>query len=168
MYRELDGKVDAFGMGGVDMYIRVDGKTIITNTTTDENIALFKVRGVHKVITSTPRYNGRSFGTNMLEAALTAYAGLGRPLTDVELNTLIDDLKIRPQVLIPQPGLLRSAIGLPTIIPTCVLRLENKASFFPPTKKRPRSKRKPKEPQIILALIGIRALKKARIKGEGL
>ena len=79
---------------------RVDGKTIITNTTTDENIALFKARGVHKVITSTPRYDGRSFGTNMMEAALTAYAGLGRPLTDAELNTLIDELEIRPQVLI--------------------------------------------------------------------
>ncbi len=79
---------------------RTEGKTIITNTTTDENIALFKARGVHKVITSTPRYDGRSFGTNMMEAALTAYAGLGRQLTDAELNDLIDDLDIRPQVQI--------------------------------------------------------------------
>ena len=77
---------------------RMDGKTIITNTTTDENMALFKERGVQMVITSTPRYDGRSFGTNMMEAALTAYAGLGRQLTDAELNALIDELDINPQV----------------------------------------------------------------------
>jgi len=76
----------------------ISGKTIITNTTTDRNIALCKERGAHKIITSTPRYEGRSFGTNMMEAALTAYAGLGRQLTDAELNTLIDELDIRPQV----------------------------------------------------------------------
>jgi hypothetical protein len=34
----------------------------------------------------------------MMEAALTAYAGKGRPLTDAELNSLIDDLGIRPTV----------------------------------------------------------------------
>ena len=76
----------------------ISGKTIITNTTTDENIALCKERGVGKIITSTPRYDGRSFGTNMMEAALTAYADLGRPLTDHELNTLVNELDIRPQV----------------------------------------------------------------------
>ena len=53
-------------------------------------------RGVHMVITTTPRYDGRSFGTNMMEAALTAYAGKGRPLTDAELNDLIDELDLRP------------------------------------------------------------------------
>ncbi len=82
------------------MPARAEGKTIITNTTTPENIALFKERGIHKVITSTPRYEGRTFGTNMMEAALTAYAGLGRQLTDAELNVLIDELDIRPQVQI--------------------------------------------------------------------
>jgi hypothetical protein len=50
------------------------------------------------VITTTPRYEGRSFGTNMMEAALTAYAGQGRPLTDAELNGLIDELELRPSI----------------------------------------------------------------------
>jgi hypothetical protein len=54
---------------------RMDGKTVVTNTTTEENIALLKARGVKTVITTTPRYEGRSFGTNMMEAALAAYAG---------------------------------------------------------------------------------------------
>ncbi len=74
------------------------GKTVITNTTTEENIAFLRARGVRRVITTTPRYEGRSFGTNMMEAALTAYAGKGRPLTDAELNALIDELDLRPTV----------------------------------------------------------------------
>jgi hypothetical protein len=74
------------------------GKTVITNTTTMENLEFFQDRGVHWVITTTPRYEGRTFGTNMLEAALTAYTGKGRPLTDRELNELIDDLELKPTV----------------------------------------------------------------------
>jgi hypothetical protein len=74
------------------------GKTVITNTTTDENIELLRARGVCQVITTTPRYEGRSFGTNLMEATLTAYAGQGRPLSDAELNALIDELDLRPSV----------------------------------------------------------------------
>jgi hypothetical protein len=74
------------------------GKTVITNTTTPENIDLLRARGVRQVITTTPRYEGRSFGTNMMEAMLTAYAGKGRALSDAELNDLIDELDLRPSV----------------------------------------------------------------------
>jgi hypothetical protein len=73
-------------------------KTVITNTTTEANVELLRARGVRQVITTTPRYEGRSFGTNMMEATLTAYAGKGRPLTDAELNALIDELDLRPSV----------------------------------------------------------------------
>lgn len=75
------------------------GKTVVTNTTTDDNISLLKERGVKTIITTTPRYDGRSFGTNTTEAMLTAYAGRGRRLTDDELNALIDDLGIMPSVI---------------------------------------------------------------------
>jgi hypothetical protein len=71
----------------------------VTNPTTEENIELFKARGVKTVITTTPRYEGRSFGTNMMEAALTAYAGRGRRLSDEELNRLIDGLELKPDVM---------------------------------------------------------------------
>ena len=77
----------------------LSGKTVVTNTTTEENIELLRQRGVRVLITTTPRYQGRSFGTNLMEAALTAYAGMGRQLTDPELNRLIDDLDLRPSVL---------------------------------------------------------------------
>jgi hypothetical protein len=75
------------------------GKTVVTNTTTEENIELLKERGVKTIITTTPRYDGRSFGTNTIEAMLTAYAGKGRRLSDEELNGLIDELGLKPTVL---------------------------------------------------------------------
>jgi len=74
------------------------GKAVVTNTTTADNVELLRARGVRWVITTTPRYDGRSFGTNMMEAVLTAYAGKGRPLRDDELNGLIDELDLRPGV----------------------------------------------------------------------
>jgi hypothetical protein len=81
------------------MPARLDGKTVVTNTTTQDNIALLKERGVKSVITTTPRYDGRSFGTNMIEAALTAYAEKGRRLSNEELNALIDELELKPSVI---------------------------------------------------------------------
>jgi hypothetical protein len=76
----------------------LEGKTIVTNTTTAENVELLRQRGVARLITSTPRYEGRSFGTNMMEAALTAYRGEGRTLRLDEINALIDALDLRPSV----------------------------------------------------------------------
>jgi len=74
------------------------GKFIVTNTTTAENLEFIREHGVRVLVTTTPRYDGRSFGTNMMEAALTAYAGKGRRLTYDELNALIDELDFRPTV----------------------------------------------------------------------
>lgn len=76
----------------------LSGKWVVTNTTTEKNVDFLRERGVSMLITTTPRYEGRSFGTNMMEAALTAYAGLGRVLTKNELNQLIDELKLVPSV----------------------------------------------------------------------
>jgi len=76
----------------------LQGKWVVTNTTTADNVEMLRARGVRLVITTTPRYEGRSFGTNAMEAALTAYAGKGRPLTEGELNELIDELDLRPTV----------------------------------------------------------------------
>ncbi|MCO6450140.1 MAG: hypothetical protein J5I90_05055 [Caldilineales bacterium] len=91
-------------IAGDFLYVRkhlpddLSGKTIVTNTTTEQDIPLLKERNLRWLITTTPRYDGRSFGTNMMEAALTAYAGKGRTLTDAELNELIDELDLRPNV----------------------------------------------------------------------
>jgi len=74
------------------------GKIIITNTTTTEDVDLLQSRGVSYLITTTPRIDGRSFGTNVLEAALIAYAGKGRLLTQNELSDLLQQFEVKPTV----------------------------------------------------------------------
>lgn len=76
----------------------LSGKTVVTNTTTPEDVELLRSLGARQLITTTPRYAERSFGTNLMEATLTAYAGAGRPLFDAELNDLVDELDLRPHV----------------------------------------------------------------------
>jgi hypothetical protein len=78
--------------------LRMDGKIIITNTTTVEDVEWLKQRGVKALVTTTPVYDGRSFGTNMMEAALVAAAGKGRVLTHEELLEMIEQLKLEPQI----------------------------------------------------------------------
>lgn len=80
------------------------GKTVVTNTTTEENIALLKERGVHRMLTTTPIYEGRSFGVNMMEAVITAYSGKGRQLSIAELNALIDELQLKPTLQVLNPA----------------------------------------------------------------
>ncbi|PWH19390.1 MAG: quinate 5-dehydrogenase [Anaerolineae bacterium] len=77
---------------------RLDGKVIATNTTTAADVELFRQAGVKYLVTSTPILDGRSFGTNMMEAALIAASGKGRKLTIEELNELLDQLGLQPQL----------------------------------------------------------------------
>ena len=74
------------------------GKVIVTNTTTPEDVAEFKKAGVKYLITTTPVLEDRSFGTNMMEAAVVAVSGKGRPLTWPELTEMIDKLGFEPQL----------------------------------------------------------------------
>jgi hypothetical protein len=74
----------------------LSGKVIVTNTTTAKDMEMFRQRGVQYVMTTTPVLNGRSFGTNMLEAAITAVAGKKRPLTFDELDDMIRKLDLKP------------------------------------------------------------------------
>ena len=76
----------------------LSGKVIVTNTTTVADMALFRERGVTHIMTTTPIVNGRSFGTNLFEAALTAVSGKNRPLTHSELNHMIAELGLTPIV----------------------------------------------------------------------
>ncbi len=74
------------------------GKVIVTNTTTPEDVELFKKSGVKYLVTTTPVLDGRSFGTNMMEAALVAISGKNRPLTWAEYSELLDKLGFEPQL----------------------------------------------------------------------
>ena len=76
----------------------MQGKVVVTNTTTPEDVALFKKCGVKYLVTTTPVLDGRSFGTNMMEAALIAISGKGRALTSAEYNELLDKLGFEPQL----------------------------------------------------------------------
>ena len=59
---------------------------------------MFRSTGIKYLVTSTPVLEGRSFGTNMMEAALVAVSGKGRKLTYEELNQLLDQLGFGPQL----------------------------------------------------------------------
>jgi hypothetical protein len=74
------------------------GKIVVTNTTTAEDVDLFRRAGVSHLVTSTPRFEGRSFGTNMMEAALVAAAGRGRVLSTSELAELVARIHMEPQL----------------------------------------------------------------------
>ena len=74
------------------------GKTILTNTTTEADVERFRGAGVRYLITTTPRFEGRSFGTNMMEAALVAVAGHGRALSRDELAALIAEGHLQPHI----------------------------------------------------------------------
>jgi hypothetical protein len=76
----------------------LQGKVIVTNTTTPEDVEAFRTAGVKYLITTTPVLEGRSFGTNMMEAALVAVSGKGRPLTWDELSEMLDKLGFEPQL----------------------------------------------------------------------
>jgi hypothetical protein len=74
------------------------GKIVVTNTTTPEDVELFCKVGVKYLVTTTPVLEGRSFGTNMMEAALVAISGKGRPLTLAEYNELLEKFDFQPQL----------------------------------------------------------------------
>ena len=77
---------------------RLDSKVIATNTTTPADVEAFRQRGVRYLVTATPRLEGRSFGTNMMEAAMVAIAGKGRPLTTDELQETLNQLNLQPTI----------------------------------------------------------------------
>ncbi len=77
---------------------RLDGKIVATNTTTPEDVEQFRQAGIKYLVTSTPVLDGRSFGTNMMEAALIAVAGKGRKLTHEELSQMLVQLGFQPQL----------------------------------------------------------------------
>lgn len=77
---------------------RLDGKIVLTNTTTEENQKELKERGITQLITTTPIFEGRSFGTNVMEAMLVALNG-GKELQPEEYLKLLKQLDWKPNVL---------------------------------------------------------------------
>jgi len=79
---------------------RLDGKIVLTNTVTPGNIDELRTRGVKTLITTTPDFQGRSFGTNVIEAALLAM--LGKKWADVtatDYERVLHELHFQPRVV---------------------------------------------------------------------
>ena len=78
----------------------MSGKIIITNTTTASDVEKLRSRGVKMLISTTPEFDGRSFGTNVMEAVIIAMKKK-KPeemTTDDYLKTL-DELGWQPRVV---------------------------------------------------------------------
>jgi hypothetical protein len=81
---------------------RLDDKIVLTNTVTQANVEELAARGVKTLITTTPDIGGRSFGTNVLEAALVAL--LGKAWSNVvpaDYERLLRELRLKPRVIEP-------------------------------------------------------------------
>jgi hypothetical protein len=86
---------------------RLDGKLVLTNTLTARDVDELRSRGVGRVVSTTPDFGGRSFGTNVIEAALIAL--LGKRWSDVtpsDYANLLERLALRPRIvdLAPAPA----------------------------------------------------------------
>jgi hypothetical protein len=76
------------------------GKIVLTNTVTENDVNELRKRGVAQLITTTPDFQGRSFGTNVVEAALLAL--LNKTWTDVtpaDYERVLHELHLKPRVI---------------------------------------------------------------------
>ena len=79
---------------------RMDGKGILTNTVTAQDVEELKRRGVSWLVTTTPEIGGRSYGTNVLEAALLAILGkTWEEVSAADYQALIERAGLRPRIL---------------------------------------------------------------------
>jgi len=75
------------------------GKIIVTNTTTSKNVEELRKRNLHILVTVTPRLEGRSFGTNVMEATLLAL--MDKPqaeVTNADFLELIERIPLEPNI----------------------------------------------------------------------
>lgn len=96
-----DAQVIAGDFHFVKRYMpELNGQIIITNTTTAEDMTFLRDRGASWLVTTTPVFEGRSFGTNVMEAALVAI--LDRrwaEITPEDYLELLRKLDFRPQII---------------------------------------------------------------------
>jgi len=79
---------------------RLDNKIIITNTITEANVRSLKEKGVRILITTTPEFNGRSFGTNVMEGVLITLAGKNyNNLTQQDYIDLLEKASFLPRII---------------------------------------------------------------------
>jgi len=75
------------------------GKIVVTNTTTKKNVEELQKRNLHILVTVTPRLEGRSFGTNVMEGTLLAL--MQKPQSEVTSDDflgLINKIPLEPNI----------------------------------------------------------------------
>lgn len=77
---------------------RLDGKIVLTNTVTARDVDDLGARGVARLVTTTPEFSGRSFGTNVVEAVLVALAG-GKTVDPPDYDRQLRELGLRPRLV---------------------------------------------------------------------
>lgn len=90
----------------------MDDKIIVTNTVTSEDISWLKDCGVRLLVTSTPDLEGRSFGTNVIEALLVAF--IGKPAEEISSEDYLKALEridFKPRVEYLQASNLKAVIN---------------------------------------------------------
>jgi hypothetical protein len=104
------GKIDKFFyeadiIAGDFHYIRqympdaMQGKMVVTNTVTSEDVEWLRNCGIRILITSTPNLDGRSFGTNVIEAMLVSL--IGKNLGDITAEDylrMLNEINFKPRV----------------------------------------------------------------------
>lgn len=81
------------------MPFHMKSKIIVTNTVTLDDIEFLKSRGIKTLITTTPELDGRSFGTNVIEAVLVAASGkYPEELSDNDYYHLLQKLDFKPRI----------------------------------------------------------------------
>ena len=79
---------------------RLEGKIVLTNTVTQKDIDELRERGVGRLITTTPDFGGRSFGTNVIEAALVALlAKRWKEVTASDYERALRELNLKPRII---------------------------------------------------------------------
>lgn len=92
---------------------RLPGKTILTNTVTERDVEDLRARGVSTLITTTPNIEGRSFGTNVMEAVIVALLGKDPDkITVGDYEDILDRVGFKPRIEVLNP---------PSIIPSAAV-----------------------------------------------
>ncbi|MFZ5354812.1 MAG: quinate 5-dehydrogenase [Bacillota bacterium] len=105
------GKIDKYFeeadiIAGDFHYIRqympanMHGKMIVTNTVTPDDIAWMEKCGISILVTSTPDFAGRSFGTNVIEALLVSLIKKDvEAITSNDYLKVLEDINFKPRVV---------------------------------------------------------------------
>lgn len=103
-YNEADILAGDFVSIRAHMPDDLTGKIIVTNTTTAKNVEELRERNLHMLVTTTPRFEGRSFGTNVMEATLLAL--MDKPqseATPADFLDLIERIPLEPNIEVLNP-----------------------------------------------------------------